>query len=108
MTNQSAQANQTSDQNLTKIIKERFTRPEISEFGTSFPPFAHVDVIFESPKTIVLYGNLITYALNANDGLWEAVDLLKTEHGFNLTHIVKEGIGSKGNEGRIYLVMERP
>jgi hypothetical protein len=56
---------------------------------------------------IILSGDLITAALTENVDLWQAVDILQNEHGFNMTHIIKEGVGSEGNEGRVYLIMEK-
>jgi hypothetical protein len=55
---------------------------------------------------LVLFGYLITGSLEHNTDLWEAVDFLQNQHGFDLTDIIKEGEGSEGNPGRVYLKME--
>jgi hypothetical protein len=107
MINQSGQANQTSGQNLTKLIEERFTKAQTS-YGIEFPLIPLVEVVFESPKTVVLFGELITPALYKNTELWEAVDLLKGDYGYTLSHVIHDGEGSKGNPGRVYLIMEHP
>lgn len=105
-TNQTAAPIQSSTQNLTELIEEKFTKAQTSINGTEVPPIALVEVISESPKTVVLFGELITPARYANAELWQAVDLLKNDYGFTLTHVIHDGQGSVFNPGRVYLVME--
>lgn len=94
--------------NFTKIIAEKFTKPETSALlpGIKFPTTAQVRVISESPKTVVLYGQLITLGLNDNVDLWKASDLLKSQYGFKISNIISVGAGSEANPARLYIVME--
>ena len=73
-----------------------------SRWWTVFDPYPSVIVIYESPRMLVLFGNL-----QDNADLWEAADFLQNEHRFDLTDIIKEGEGSKGDPGRVYLIMEK-
>ena len=103
-------ANQTTGlgQNLTDLIEQRFPRNyTIPGGGTAFDLYPSVNVIYESPRMLVLFGYLITGASLDNADLWEAADFLQNEHRFDLTDIIKEGEGSKGNPGRVYLIMEK-
>ena len=98
-------ANQTTGlgQNLTNLIEQRFSGNfTVPGGGTVFDPYPSVIGIYESPRMLVLFGYL-----QDNADLWEAADLLQNEHGFDLTDIIKEGEGSKGNPGRVYLIMEK-
>jgi hypothetical protein len=102
--NQTAGANQT----LTNLIEQKFTRSNITVpgGGTASDLYPSVSAIYESPRMLVLFGYLITGSLAHNTDLWEAVDFLQNQHGFDLTDIIKEGEGSEGNPGRVYLIME--
>ena len=98
-------ANQTTalGQNLTNLIEQRFPRNyTVPGGGTAFDLYPSVNVIYESPRMLVLFGYLLD-----NADLWEAADFLQNEHGFDLTDIIKEGEGSTGNPGRVYLIMEK-
>jgi hypothetical protein len=76
LTNQNVTSVQSLGQNLTTLIEEKFTRPINETSG----PVTLVTVVSESPKTIVLFGELITPAQYYNAELWQAVDLLKKTH----------------------------
>jgi hypothetical protein len=95
-------------QNLTNLIEQRFTRSyTIPGGGTASDLYPSINVIYESPRMLVLFGYILTGESLDNADLWEATDLLQNEHGFDLTDIIKEGEGSKGNPGRVYLIMEK-
>jgi hypothetical protein len=48
-----------------------------------------VKVIYESPKTVILQGDLITPIERLlNPKLWQAMDLLRDQYGFNIQHII--------------------
>ncbi len=94
-------------QNMTQIIQEKF--------ATS------VSLIYESPSTAVLQGDLIIssgllssqnstsnyeggYATNTD--LWVAMDLLRN-NGFKTQQIITTGQGSVGNPHTVYIVMTK-
>jgi hypothetical protein len=95
MVNQSTSTatQQTTSGNFTKLIEEKFTKTPA--FGIEILP--DVRVVSESPKTLVLFGELITPPGNYNVDLWTATDLLKNDYGFKLTHIIKDGEGTQAN-----------
>lgn len=94
-------------QNMTQIIQEKF--------ATS------VSLIYESPNTAVLQGDLIISSgllsnqnstsnyeggLAANTDLWAAMDLLRN-NGFKTQQIITTGQGSVGNPHTVYIVMTK-
>jgi hypothetical protein len=99
------------EQNLTKVIEQKFGKPTIGNFGlNSIPSTTYetdVNIIFESPHTVILFGDLRVFGGEENDDLWSAVDLLKTQYGFKWTQTIHDGEGSEGNPGRVYLIMEK-
>jgi len=100
---------------MSLVIYDKFTR----ELGTGqvMPPVSHrwVDVIYESPNTIVLQGDLIASehdvdtrlqpSIHQNTDLWAAMDLLKNEYGFKTQQVMTSGIGSVGNPTTVYILM---
>lgn len=103
--------------NLSKVISDKFTR----EIGTGqvMPPVLHswVEVIYESPNTIILQGDLITsdrsvdQRLGANglfnSDLWSAMDLLKNQYGFKVQYIMNTGLGTVGSPTNVYILMTK-
>jgi hypothetical protein len=101
--------------NLAKVIQDKFNR----EIGTGqvMPPVLHswVEVIYESPNTIVLEGDLITndHSVDqrlqqngqSNTDLWAAMDLLKNQYGFKVQQVMTSGVGSVGNPTSVYILM---
>ena len=101
--------------NLAKVIQDKFNR----EIGTGqvMPPVLHswVEVIYESPNTIVLEGDLITdeHSVDqrlqpngqSNTDLWAAMDLLKNQYGFKVQQVMTSGVGIVGNPTSVYILM---
>ena len=94
-------------QNMTQIIQEKFV--------------TSVSLIYESPSTAVLQGDLIIssgllsnqnstsnyegdYASNTD--LWAAMDLIKN-NGFKTQQIITTGQGSVGNPHTVFIVMTK-
>jgi hypothetical protein len=87
---QSVNAQQAS---MSTVIEDKFTR----QLGTGqvMPPVSHswVDVMYESPNTVILGGDMIASENSFdqrlqpsrwNTDLWSAMDLLKNQYGFKL------------------------
>lgn len=103
--------------NMSMVIKEKFTR----EIGTGqvMPPVSYswVKVIYESPNTVILQGDLITNEQSvdqrlgptrqSNTDLWTAMDLLKNQHGFIIQQVMTSGVGSVGNPTTVYILMTK-
>jgi hypothetical protein len=93
--------------NLSKVIKDNFARE--LEIGQVYPPVLHswVEVIYESPNTIILQGDLITNERSVDERLrvsgllntdvWTAMDLLKNQYGFKIEHVMNTGLGTVEN-----------
>ncbi len=103
--------------NMSMVIEDKFTR----EIGTGqvMPPVSHswVEVIYESPNTVILQGDLITNERSidqrllrsgqSNTDLWAAMDLLKNQYGFKLQQVMTTGIGTVENPVTIYILMTK-
>lgn len=89
--------------NLTKVIEKEFPEKTISQFSPY--PFNPVTVEYESPTTILISGDLITWYFNTD--LWKAMDLLKGSNGFKVEHVMTSGIGSQGNPTVVYILMTK-
>lgn len=102
---------------IAKVIKDKFTR-EIG-IGQVMPPVLHswVEVIYESPNTIILQGDLITNERSVdqrlgtsgllNTDLWAAMDLIKNQYAFKVQHIMNTGLGTVGNPTTVYILMTK-
>jgi hypothetical protein len=87
----------------------------------------HVTIFYESPKTVILQGDLIAYDTLATvtdpsgkpatagvitdtniqrTDLWEAMDLLRL-HGFEIQQVMTSGVGSEGNPTVVYILMTK-
>jgi hypothetical protein len=89
--------------NLTKIIETKFPEKTISEFSPY--PFSPVKVEYESPTTVLISGDLITWTFNVD--LWKAMDLLKNSYGFKIQEVMTSGVGSQGNPTTVYVLMTK-
>lgn len=103
--------------NMSTVIEDKFTR----EIGTGqvMPPVSHswVEVMYESPNTIILGGDLIASDRDVdqrlqpsdhwNTDLWGAMDLLKNQYGFKLQQVMTNGVGSVGNPTTVYILMTK-
>jgi hypothetical protein len=97
--------------NLSKVIEEKFSK----QIGTGTSPLIElfVHVIYESPNTIVLQGDLITESSTTtttgliNTDLWAAMDLLKNQYGFKILQVMTSGVGSVGNPTTVYILMTK-
>jgi hypothetical protein len=78
-----------------KLFSEKFGGNDSSSFNNNFSPTTQsVELVYDSPTTIVFRGDLITQFTSVpNTKIWEAVDLLKDE-GYQLNQIVNTGAGS--------------
>jgi len=78
-----------------KLFSEKFGGNDSSSFNNNFSPTTQsVELVYDSPTTIVFRGDLITQFTSVpNTKIWEAVDLLKGE-GYQLNQIVNTGAGS--------------
>ena len=65
-----------------------------------------VVVKYESPTSVVIGGDLI-FGNNFNTGLWEAMDLLKSQYGFTIQQVITSGVGSVGNPTTVYILMTK-
>jgi hypothetical protein len=92
-----------------KLFSEKFSGNDSSSFNNNFSPTTQsVELIYDSPTTIVFRGDLITqFSSVPNTKIWEAVDLLKGE-GYHLDQIVITGAGSVGNPHALYVIMSKP
>src|SRR3982751_5203739 len=81
-----------------KLFSEKFSGNDSSSFSNNFSPTTQsVELVYDSPTTIVFRGDLITQFTSVpNTKIWVAVDLLKGE-GYQLNQIVNTGAGSVGN-----------
>jgi hypothetical protein len=68
-------------QNLTNLIEQRFTRSYTIPGGGTASDLPSINVIYESPRMLVLFGYILTGESLDNADLWEATDLLQNEHG---------------------------
>ena len=84
--------------NHTKLFSEKFSGNVSSSFSNNFSPTTQfLELVYDSPTTIVFRGDLITqFSSTVNTKIWEAVDLLKGE-GYQLNQIVNTGSGTAGN-----------
>jgi len=103
--------------NMSTVIKDKFTR----EIGTGqvMPLVSHswVEVMYESPNTVILRGDLITNEQyvdqrlqpngQSNTDLWAAMDLLKNQYGFKILQVMTSGVGSVGNPTTVYILMTK-
>ena len=92
--------------NLTGVIDQKFNKKNIKIGDTIFENIDSVNVKYESPTTIMISGDLIIGS-TFNTALWQARDLLKTQHGFKLQQIMTSGIGSVGNPTTVYILMTK-
>jgi len=102
---------------MSTVIKDKFTR----EIGTGqvMPLVSHswVEVMYESPNTVILRGDLITNEQyvdqrlqpngQSNTDLWAAMDLLKNQYGFKILQVMTSGVGSVGNPTTVYILMTK-
>lgn len=114
VTNQANAQAQNQTQSPSQIIQGHFNKE-------------HVTIFYESPKTVILQGDLIAYdtlesvtdpsGKPAEAGvithtniqqtdLWEAMDLLRL-HGFQLQQVMTSGVGSEGNPTVVYILMSK-
>jgi hypothetical protein len=95
--------------NITKLIEDKYSKELSLDPERSVKEFL-VKVEYESPNTVVLYGNLLTSNVTGyyfNSGLWSAMDLLKTQYGFKLAQIIPYGQGTMANPNLVYIVMTK-
>jgi hypothetical protein len=92
-----------------KLFSEKFSGNVSSSFSNNFSPTTQsVELVYDSPTTIVFRGDLITpFSSTVNTKIWEAVDLLKGE-GYQLNQIVNTGSGTAGNPHTLYIIMSKP
>ena len=92
-----------------KLFSEKFSGNDSSSFNNNFSPTTQsVELVYDSPTTIVFRGDLITqFTSFPNTKIQEAVDLLKGE-GYQLNQIVNTGAGSVGNPHTLYIIMSKP
>src|SRR6476469_6961370 len=86
-----------------KLFSEKFSGNDSSSFNNNFSPTTQsVELVYDSPTTIVFRGDLITQFTSVpHTKIWEAVDLLKGE-GYQLNQIVNTGTGSVKSTYTIY------
>jgi hypothetical protein len=92
-----------------KLFSEKFGGNDSSSFNNNFSPTTQsVELVYDSPTTIVFRGDLITQFTSVpNTKIWEAVDVLKGE-GYQLNQIVNTGSGTAGNPHTLYIIMSNP
>src|SRR6476619_7134033 len=92
-----------------KLFAEKFSGNDSSSFSNNFSPTTQsVELIYDSPTTIVFRGDLLTqFSSVPNTKIWEAVDVLKGE-GYHPDQIVITGAGSVGNPHALYVIMSKP
>jgi hypothetical protein len=67
-----------------------------------------VQVRYESPKTILINGELINeWDRTFNSNLWQAMEMLTNQYGFKLQHVMTSGVGSEGNPTSVYILMTK-
>jgi hypothetical protein len=95
--------------NHAKLFSEKFGGNDSSSFSNNFSPTTQsVEVVYDSPTTIVFRGDLLTQFTSVpNTKIWAAVDLLKGE-GYQLNQIVNTGSGTAGNPHTLYIIMSKP
>ena len=100
--------------NLSKMIEDKFvTVMPPSEGYMQFTNKSQVDVVYESPTTIMLSGELLSTISPEsttgffNSGIWAAMDLLKNEYGFKVQQVMTSGMGSVGNPTNVYILMTK-
>lgn len=89
--------------NLVNVIEDKYTR-------TDSDGVPYVKVVYASPNTVLLQGELIVTQFNTpnftfNSDLWSAMDLLKNQYGFKVEQVMTSGIGSQGNPTFVYILM---
>ena len=92
-----------------KLFSEKFGGNASPSFNNNFSSTTQsVELVYDSPTTIVFRGDLITQFTSVpNTKIWEAVDLLKGG-GYQLNQIVNTGAGSVGNPHTLYIIMSKP
>ena len=111
---QTANAQVQSKGSLGKMIEDKFTMviPPSGGYMQSANKSV-VEVVYESPTTIMLSGELIaTFAPDStsgvfNSGIWAAMDLLKSQYGFKIQQVMTSGQGSVGNPTTIFILMTK-
>jgi len=100
--------------NLTNIIQQKFTRNITGPTsGLNWEDVNLVRVVYESPTTILITGDLIQQLSVGgqdsifNNGIWEAMDLLKNQYGFKLQNVMTTGAGTVDNPTVVYILMTR-
>ena len=86
--------------NISTLIEQQIP-------GTQQIPEGFVYVLYESPTTVVLKGDSLTIVGEYNTNLWKAVDMLQNDHGYNLDKVVVNGLGTRDNPDRFYIVMTK-
>lgn len=86
--------------NISTLIEQQIP-------GTQQIPEGFVYVLYESPTTVVLKGDSLTVLGEYNTNLWKAVDMLQNDHGYNLDKVVVNGLGTRDNPDRFYIVMTK-
>jgi hypothetical protein len=91
-----------------KLFSEKFGGNDSSSFSNNFSPTTQsVELVYDSPTTIVFRGDLLTQFTSVpNIKIWKAVDLLKGE-GYQINQIVNTGAGSAGNPHTLYIIMSK-
>jgi hypothetical protein len=92
-----------------KLFSQKFGGNVSSSFSNNFSPTTQsVELVYDSPTTIVFRGDLITqFSSTVNIKIWQAVDLLKGE-GYQLNQIITTGSGTAGNPHALYIIMSKP
>ena len=115
--NQTTQAQTTL--NFTKLFEDKYTRMHTTTLTweqqvlmgtnatTDTATTQDVFVKYESPTTILISGDLITEDRFFNSNVWNAMDMLKNEHGFKLQNVMTSGVGSEGNPTVVYILMTK-
>ena len=101
--------------NLSKMIEDKFvTVLPHSEGYMQSTNKSEVEVVYESPTTIMLSGELISSISPGestsgvfNSGIWAAMDLLKNQYGFKVQQVMTSGQGSVGNPTQVYILMTK-
>ena len=99
---------------LKKMIEDKFvTVLPPSEGYMQSTNKSEVEVVYESPTTIMLSGELLSTISPEstigffNSGIWAAMDLLKNQYGFKVQQVMTSGQGSVGNPTKVYILMTK-
>lgn len=103
-------ANAQKTPSVTEAIEQNY-RKEIT-YQSIVENVTYVGTMYESPTTVVIYGDLIVPEGREqekisvpNRYLWQAMDLVKDKFGYHLQQLITSGQGSVANPTTIYLLM---